>query len=297
MGCTACYAWGDDIDESFFREQADVVIDRLGGVDIDFSIVAVQSPDDCGAAAESVPVDDPVAFQEECRTADTSVSIRSGGEEYIIIRAGRAFIRENAGALRGLLAHEIMHTVQREAGMGETVERIAKDQEDVMIEKLSDAGLSDDEIQRFVYTVFQTAIFAVKDIRANTALIDRGFTADLEEYYRHMIGVDDFCPAPDFYGESADVSEVEDAITFELGLLPAWLPFKHLGREASNEIRDRIAECYETDLPDVAAFVQELEETYTATYYDMDELTAAFMGQVIDRAVTLLTHATTGGDG
>ncbi len=291
MGCEGCHAWGD-IDTAFLREQADAVMDRLEGEeDIRFSIVAIDSPDRCREAAETIDADDVEAFIEDCRTAQTSVSLTSGGQEFIILRPGRDFLAEDPAALRGLIAHELIHTVQRRNGVEEAVEQAAKDYQDAMVDRLAASGLDRDEIMRFIYTVFQTAIYALKDIEANTALIRQGFADDLTAYYRQMIGIDEFCPAPDFHGEDASLESVEDAITFELGLLPAWLPFVVHEPDDASIIRDRLEECYEPHIPDVADYIAALQDLYADIYRDDPAaFRHRFFIQVVERSLDLITR-------
>lgn len=289
MGCEACYSWGDT-DPDFFREQADKVMEKLAGEEeITFSIVAVDSKTRCIEAADEIEPDDRDAFIENCTAAETSVSLTSGGQEFIIIKADKEFLREDPAALRGLIAHELMHTVQRDTGVEEEVQEAAKAYEDEMVAALEDSGFSDARIKRFIYTVFQTAIFALKDIHANASLIDQSFTAELTAYYHEMLGVDEFCPEPDFYGGDATVDDVQNALTFELGLLPAWLPFHTLGDEGANRIRERLEECYEADIPDVADYVHEIADLYDELYHDDPEaFRERFFSHVVGRSIELM---------
>ncbi|MDY6768994.1 MAG: hypothetical protein SVW02_02715, partial [Candidatus Nanohaloarchaea archaeon] len=284
MQCQQCYSFGD-LDAGYFKEQADAVMEKLEGEeDIAFTIAAIGDGDQCEAAFEEIPVDDREEFLETCRGAETSVSFRAGDQEFIIIKTDKEFLLEDPAALQGLLAHELMHTVQRDDDLGEAVEAAAKQHEDEMIDTLRGAGLSDQEINRFIHTVFQTAIYTVKDLFTNTELVRQGFVSELEAYYHHMLGVDTFCPAPDFYGEEASVGEIQDAITFELGLLPAWLPFKALDRDRSNEIRQRIEDCYEEEIPRVADYVHRLEGLYTDRIDDPEEFLDAYFSQLVEHA-------------
>ncbi len=292
MGCVSCHSHGE-LDEEFLRERVEEVMEKLEGEeDIPFSVVAVDGPEQCDEVVEELEVEDVEGFLETCRGARTSVSFESGGQEFIVIRV-HGFVREDAAALRGLLAHELMHTVQRADEKGK-VEDAAKKYEEEMIGKLKDAGLSDDEAERFIYTVFRASILAVKDLLTNRQLIEQGFAGDLEAYYHHVLGIDEFCPVPDFYGEEAELEEVQDAIEFELGLLPAWLPFKALDREKSNRIRRRLEECYEQDIPEVARYMHSLEDLYQEEA-GSEDFVEEFLRQVVERAVHVMEGKTSTG--
>ncbi|MDY6774268.1 MAG: hypothetical protein SVS85_03625, partial [Candidatus Nanohaloarchaea archaeon] len=101
--------------------------------------------------------------------------------------------------------------VQRDEDLGGEIEEAAKRYQDEMIERLRESGLEDEEINRFIYTVFQTAIYTLKDLFTNKELIEQGFVEELETYYYHMLDLESFCPSPDFYGEEAELEEVQDA--------------------------------------------------------------------------------------
>ncbi len=288
MECHDCYSFGD-IEAEYFREQAEAVMEKLEGEeDIPFSIAAISDTTQCEEAFEAIPVDDREDFLETCRGTETSVSFSSAGQEFILIKADKDFLKEEPAALRGLLAHELMHTVQRDRELGERIEEAAKRHEDEMIETLREAGVSDADINRFIHTVFQTAIFTLKDLFTNRELINQGFVEELEAYYHHMLGLETFCPAPDFYGEEASVPDLQNAITFELGLLPAWLPFRALDRDRSNKIRDRIEECYEAEIPHVAEYVHELEDLYADEIDEPDVFMDTYFSQVINHAAELM---------
>lgn len=292
MGCRECYAWGE-IEEGYFREAADSVMEKLEGEeDIDFSIVAIEGDEHCDDILEKVPVEDEDSFLERCREAETSVSFRSGGGEFIVIRADRDFVREDPEALRGLIAHELMHTVQRRKGVGDLIEESAKEYQDSMIDELRDSGLSDDQINHFVHTVFENAIYSLKDLFTNTSLIEQSFSPELESYYGHMLGLESYCPVPEFYGKEAEVEEVMEAVSFELGLLPSWLPFKGLEREESERIRQRLKECYQRDLPEVTRYVEELEEVYEEKHGDREEFVDAYFHKIVELTIGVIEKKT-----
>ncbi|MCJ7479280.1 MAG: hypothetical protein MUP63_03845 [Candidatus Nanohaloarchaeota archaeon QJJ-7] len=288
MGFQECYSFGG-LDSGYFEGQAEQVMEKLEGEeDIDFTIVALSEGEQCGEAFDQIPVQDREDFLETCRGAETSVSFCSSGQEFIIIKTDKEFLVEEPKALRGVLAHELMHTVQRDGDLENEIEEAAKRYEKEMIETLRDGGLSDEEINRFIYTVFQASIYTLKDLFTNKVLVEQTFVEELETYYYEMLGVDEFCPSPDFYGEEAELEEVQDAITFELGILPAWLPFKSLDRARSDEIRSRIEECYEEGIPEVAEYIHHLEDLYEGTINDPAAFIDTFFQQVVEHSLELM---------
>ncbi len=291
MKCESCHSFGE-VEAGYFEEQAAEMMDKLKGEeDLTFSIIAIDDETQCEDAYEEIPVENRDEFLETCRGTETSVSFRAGGQEFIIIKTDKQFLFEDPAALRGLLAHELMHTVQRDQELGQKIEEGAKRYEDQMLQHLQEAGLSDQEINRFIHTVFQTAIYTLKDLFTNAALLEQGFAPELQAYYHHMLGVETFCPAPAFYGEADEAKEIEDAITFELGLLPAWLPFQPPGRDGHVEIRERIEECYEEELPRITAYIEHLEDVYQETYDEPEQFIDAFFEHTVKHAIELMESA------
>lgn len=291
MKCRECHVFGD-LGEALFEQQAAQVMENLEGEEtIDIDIIALDDGVPCSDVFEKVPVNDREEFLEICRGSETSVSFRSDGQEFLLIKTGKDFLKETPEALRGLIAHELVHTVQRNQDLENRIEQAAKDYEEEMIQALSDSGLSDDEINRFIHTVFQTGIFALKDLFANRELIQQGFASELETYYYHMLGLDTYCPMPEFYGEEKTVDDVQDAITFELGLLPAWAPFHAMDRDVSGEIEERISECYTPNLPRISQLTDALADLYQERREDPQEFMDSYFNELVEHSIQLMEEA------
>lgn len=277
------------LDEEYFKKHAQAVVEKMDGLDgIDFDIVAIDDQDRCEDVFEKFKIQDREAFLKNCRNALTSISYRAENQEIIVIKADKPFLREDPEALKGLLAHELMHIVHRHSGVEQEIQDTAKTFADGAVNRLAEIGLSNRDVRAFIGTVFATMIFALKDIYANTDLIDQGFTEELEEYYYHMLGIEDYCRVPEFYGEEATYDEVLDAIAFELGLLPAWLPFNRLDRDASEKMMDRIQECYEHEIPSVASHIHDVLEVYEEHYGDQNRFNNKFFEQVLESTYSII---------
>jgi hypothetical protein len=279
------------VDADYFTEQAKTVVEQMDGLaDVDFDIVAIDDQERCQDLCDEFHIADEDVFLENCRNALTSISYREDDQEIIVIKTDKPFLQDDPAALRGLLAHELMHIVHRNSGVEEQIQDAAKLYADGAVARLEEIGLTDDEIRDFVSTVFATMIFALKDVYANTDLIQQGFTEELEAYYYHMLAVEDYCRVPDFYGREASYGEILDAIAFELGLLPAWLPFHALDRDASEEILSRIKECYEREIPDVAQHIHNVRQVYEDEYGDRDAFNEAFFDQVLESTFAIIAN-------
>lgn len=277
------------VNDEYFRENAKAVVEKMEGLEeVDFDIVAIDDQERCKDLFEEFHIEDREAFLNNCRNALTSISYRAEDQEIIVIKADKPFLLESPDALRGLLAHELMHIVHRNSGIEQEIQDTAKLFADGAVNRLEEMGLSNDDIRGFINSVFATMIFALKDIYANSDLIEQSFTEDLEAYYYHMLGIEDYCRVPEFYGEEASYDEVLDAIAFELGLLPAWLPFKMLEREESEKMMRRIQECYEHEIPSVANHIHTVLDVYTEEYGDQEQFNEAFFDQVLESSFAII---------
>jgi len=130
--------------------------------------------------------------------------------------------------------------------------------------------------------VLSTTVLCLKDIFANSLLIEQGLTDDLLAYYTEMLGIEDFCPQPEFYeqDEAGSADEVSDAMRFELQLVPAWLPFTRCGPKKHQLIHDRISECYQGNIPGSGERSTVLEAAYADTFDEPDTFINRFLDTV-----------------
>ncbi|MDY6777243.1 MAG: hypothetical protein SVU32_01130, partial [Candidatus Nanohaloarchaea archaeon] len=194
----------------------------------------------------------------------------------------------NEQVVRGLIAHELMHTVQRSRGLGEEVEEAGQAYTDTAVANIMERGYSKEEALHFVREVLSTAILCLKDIHANTELIRQGFSKELEEYYYQMLDIDDFCAMPEFYDEEETFDDLVEAIAFDIRLIPAWLPFEGLDRERSREIKDRINECYKVNIPQTSYHVDQIRHLYHDSFQDTEEFNTKFFSQILDASYRLI---------
>ncbi len=268
-----------DLDEEFFEE-------RVREEDIAFTLLFARGPEDCQKLAEISGLNEG-QIREAC-IGHGSSSMTAGGEEYIVINVKDEFIEENEAATRGLIAHEIMHTVQRDTGLEEEIEESGIAFSGSVMEVLREKGFSEEEAKGFLKEVVSTAVLCLKDIYSNNELVSQGFSDDLEEYYYHMLGIDDYCPMPEFYEKEESLDDVIEAINFELRLIPAWLPFERRGSEKAEKIRERIQECYETNLPETSYYITKIRDLYHDSFEDTERFRDEFFQQILEGAFKIV---------
>lgn len=273
---------GDDLDQEFLKARVQEVLDTIEGEeDLDFTYVFTSGKEDCTAMADELDVQDPEDFITHCQKPHSS-SFRSGGDEYLAVQMDEPFLQEDRAACRGLIAHELAHTIQRDTGIEDRIEDAAAEHASTVPAQLERGGFSEVESIEFIETVLSTTVFCLKDIFANSLLIEQGLTDDLLAYYTEMLGIEEFCPQPEFYqdDEAGSVEEVNDAMQFELQLVPAWLPFTRCGPEKHQLIHDRISECYQGNIPGSGERSTVLEAVYADAFDDPDAFIDRFMDTV-----------------
>ena len=256
-----------DLDEEFFQERAVEVLYKIEGEEgIDFNLIVVGGREDCDEIFDEIPIEKKEKFTEQCHDVKNSTSFKAGDQEFIVIKADKEFLKENEKACRGLIAHELTHTIQRHQGLEKLIEEAAFSKIEKFIDDFKEEGFSDDVAREILISVMKTAIFCLKDIHANTDAVRQSFYSDLQEYYYHELGMDDFCPKPDFYGEEAELQEVVKVIKFELQLLPSWLPFEAMERDERGRVRKKIEDFYEANVKEVAYYIHRLRDVYHDEY-------------------------------
>lgn len=272
----------DDLDSEFLEARVQEVLDRFKGEEgLEFTYIFQHDDDTCRKLADQLGVDKPEDFIEHC-TKEHSSSFRSGDDEYLAIRISEPFLQNDEAAARGLIAHELTHTVQRDSGIEAMIEDAAATYADGLQERFSDHGITEDETMQFIQTVLATTVFCLKDIFANSLLIEQGFGDDLAQYYSQVLGLESFCPMPAFYTDHETIDQVSQAMEFELQLVPAWLPFAGHDDDRYTEIRDRIEDCYATNIPESEDRGAAYEQLYRERFDDPDAFTHAFLDAVTD---------------
>lgn len=276
------------LDETFLEERVSEVEEKLEGEEmIKFTYIFVRDPDDCEDIIHRVDEDEKEMVRQACERSSSS-SFRADDREYLVIRVDEPFLQENESAARGLIAHELIHTVQRHSGVEKQIEQAAQARTDAVVGKMIQMGFSEDEAVSFVRNVLSTMVFALKDLFANTEIIRQSFSDDIEEYYYHMLDVEGYCPMPEFYEEENSLEDVMAAINFELRLIPAWLPFEALDSTKADEVQDRITECYQQNLPQTSYHITKVREVYHDSFNKKDTFINEFFERVLESSFDII---------
>ena len=160
-------------------------------------------------------------------------------KEYVFIRLERdsSFLKkDNRNALKGLLIHEVLHSVQRQRGMEIRLKNslvFSLEFFKQLASLIPPGTFPHEEIIQFLREISQMTLYTLKDIYVNVEMVKRGYCSFLLDYvsvelnYAHPEKV--LTPKFDTPFEKGhirikDLSEFAKAFNFTLALIPTWLP-------------------------------------------------------------------------
>lgn len=182
----------------------------------------------------------------------SSFSFKFKKRKLIVIYADKQ-IMQNSDALIGLLLHEISHINQMDKG---TYKQIYDGYNKSYLHNLklfNSLKYDKKEIKQLFYDISLISILTLKDIYANTSLIDKKLTKYLIAYYKVEFSKK-ICPKPIFYKKlkiaKDDLSVIKTVFEFELSLLSVILPLYET--KSAEKIVKIIESCYEINIQDIS---------------------------------------------
>ena len=266
-----------DLDQQRYRDSIETVTERFEGLPEPLIFLVYTEPGHPDRVIGDTAVEPRSRLDEACNK-DTSASFTVDELDIITLYVDEPFLVDNDDALIGLITHEVIHAVHRKRGLEQEIEDQATEYSDMLLENLAEFDVSKEEAISFIRDVVSNAVFCLKDIYANTEIIEHGFGDELAEYYYHQLGIDSFCPLPRFYQDETTIKQVQDAVSFELQLTPAWLPFEKHQSERAQELQEQIEECYELNIPETADAIHSICDIYTKSFDDEDFIEQFYTG-------------------
>jgi len=204
-----------------------------------------------------VPKKARAVFMETFKEDPTSMSLTYNHFDLIIIsitQPGDQYLKHNRRALTGLLAHELMHVIQRRRNLDKKIQDDAMFIFDKFTPKLSKLNLQIEDVSRIFTEISKSANFTIKDLYDTFELFDTGMAAfTLEDYYNLY----KTCSKPVFYHTLHDrnLVNIVKAICYEINLLSAIIPYTALARRGRGEVNKKarelikhIDECYTVNI-------------------------------------------------
>jgi hypothetical protein len=212
----------------------------------------------CEQIIKNFKIEDKKNFRNICKNLKSASSFTFEGKEFILLKIDGELL-QNKKAIKGLLAHELMHTTIRLSGFENYLEEKSYTYLEKYIAVLA-PKFGEKIAENFSVDLLKTAIFTLKDLIANHELIKKSFSEDIEEYYSILIS-GNVCPMPLFYRREATLEQLKAAIIFELQLLPMWLPLTLL-KGARTKIHNRIRKCYEANIKELIHYTHRMHGLY-----------------------------------
>ena len=158
-----------------------------------------------------------------------------------ITQPGDQYLKHNRKALTGLLAHELMHVIQRRRNLDKRIHDDALFVFERMIPKLSKLNLDVRDVSKIFTEIGKSANFTLKDLYDTFELFDTGMAEfTLEDYYNLY----KTCSKPIFYHTIHDrnLVNIVKAICYEINLLSAIIPFTALARRGRGKVNNKARE-------------------------------------------------------
>ncbi|MFW9914084.1 MAG: hypothetical protein ACFFGZ_00615 [Candidatus Thorarchaeota archaeon] len=196
------------------------------------------------------------------------------------------FIEEpDEDALKGLLMHEYMHSVQRQRGIEDDLRKSMAFPLD-FFENM--AGLMRNFPQEEALTalrqIAQVAILVLKELYANYELEMLDCGNELLSYYYWLFQVDKSCPLPGFdvkYELGRPIEDLDEFVRvmqFVLGLIPSWVPLMRNPKVLP--LKDHLASCYEINAKNISRELHHLEDLFLTRFAYTKEFHQAFFSLV-----------------
>lgn len=230
-------------------------------------ILVIDDPAHYSKIEKYIPKEIRKEFREAYAEDPTSMSLTWKKFDLIIISISKrdeAYLKKDKMALTGLFAHELMHIDLRRRGLDTQIRKDAIEAFKIFSPKLNRlTQYSTKEVVKLFSQVGRVANFVLKDIYANSKLIDLGLGPYLLSDYKGLYGSKKTCPTNIFsydLKKKTDITleQARPAFVFELQLLPAIVPFIRMYRQHKSkqkevkELVDYIGDCYEINAKEIA---------------------------------------------
>tara|TARA_Y100000034_G_scaffold130215_1_gene188081 strand:+ start:3633 stop:4592 length:960 start_codon:yes stop_codon:yes gene_type:complete len=251
----------------------------------------------------------------------TSMSITAGKFDLIIIsisQKNEQYLKKNSKALQGVIAHELMHIVQRRQHIDRKVRADAirafkafKPKLKKLYKKYNKA-----DVDQTFAEVGRQANFVLKDLYANEEIIKVGLgdciLADYAQYYinqgslklsklnftkhnqKHKCSSTSKKECKDIFSKKI-TEQLSDRINFELGLLPVIIPFgrwyKRENFKDAKLLLDFLGDYYETHVPEVAKEIDPLIKYSFRNFSNSQTFRKAFFRQIFEVTEKLLVKS------
>ncbi|MHA2074170.1 MAG: hypothetical protein ACW97X_06095 [Candidatus Hodarchaeales archaeon] len=184
----------------------------------------------------------------------TSFSYGHQDKEFVFIQLDKTsplLHTTHQDGLKGLIIHEILHSIQRQRGLEVRLKNslvFSLDLFEELASILPPGIFNKEDIINFLKQISQVALLTLKDLYVNVEMIKRNFCSPLTDFLTAELGIekpDLVIPlkfdSPFQKGKISvtDLNEFAQAFNYTLSLIPAWLPSMVLEVDSKDYTRTR----------------------------------------------------------
>ena len=193
----------------------------------------------------------------------------------------------------GLLLHELTHVIQSREGLYKTIDNAAKKVFEKNVQELKKLKHQYSKSKKLFERIERISVLLLKELHANTELIENGYGNYLIEYYTEELQGKKVCPRPVFYEKfkraaKKDLNIINIAFEFEFALLSITLPFKKLKDKKAKKLTAAIKRCYEVNIQEIARKCHELTSLYVLHYSPSKKFQEMFLSSAREKVYNLL---------
>ncbi len=261
-------------------------VDRVFGIPKNVEIYVLERVSDCSTLIERLPKEVQQQFKKICAVDKTSFSFYGKGRKIVVIFLdGMApFLTRHKDAFIGLLLHELMHITLMEKHVDTSITRAFKRSFVQQTQHLSR------ERKNMLFSIGEVGVLLLKDLYANTELIQQGYDAYLLAYYDALFLQKKYCPLPLFYKQMnrANLRLIIEAVKFELLLLSIVLPLAKYRSQQAKRLLEQIKRCYQLKIKEVTLQYYDVEQVYQQHYSFTSTFQQLFFTCLFERTKALL---------
>ncbi len=249
----------------------------------------------CRTLLEQLPKTERTLFKQVCQIDKVSFSYHHKQHHMVVltITKNNDYLLHDTKALQGLLLHELLHLEQMRKGMYKSIQQSYRKISTLYRKLLT--HLHQKRLIPILEHIGKDAVFLLKDLYTNSAMIERGYSHQLLRYYEHEFSFKKICPRPVFYEHlkkavEKDQKLLEIVFAFEFALLSLILPFKKYKERHAKELLYYIERCYNLNMSELmrkcGPFTQFYLDHYSKPSKDFQE---KYLHLIFTKVIELLT--------
>ncbi len=219
-------------------------------------------------------------LQQELEIRGLSLSFRDKENEIVLVNLEDATLTGAEGSkeswmksFTGVLAHEIIHSIQRELGFEELMNKALEETYYILEEIMESEKLKTPEFKKSFLEFVKTALLSLKDLAVNTYMIDCSLKDECLAYQFEDFKKGKGELKPQFYDfkpgkkpKKEEILKILEALEFEIMLLPSWLPFSIEASSYAEKLLQTLNLYYRSSTKNIALQMGFIEPFYLYSF-------------------------------